>query len=116
MPVEIGLEMYAEKELLLPHFTRHVARGLLLHLVGRVDPSASQRLHAPNVVKPYSVAPLRFKSKAKSEAGYLLDPAFSCRVQFRFLEDEYARYVVDFLGSGTLWRLGTSRFISLLWL
>jgi CRISPR-associated endoribonuclease Cas6 len=96
MPVEIGLEMYAEKKLLLPTFTGHVARGLLLHVVRQVDPGASGLLHELNVSKPYSVTPLRFKSEARSDEGYVLDPLFPCRVRFRFLRDEYATYLLNF--------------------
>jgi len=96
MPVEIGLEMYGEKEVVLPPFTGYVARGLLLHLIRQVDPSASGLLHELNTAKPYSVTPLRFKSKARSEKGYVLDPLYPCRVRFRFLKDEYARYLLNF--------------------
>ena len=74
MPIEIGLEMYAEKEAFLPLFTGHISRGLLLHILQQVDPRVSQGLHEPNVIKPFSVTPLQFKSKAKTSAGYLLDP------------------------------------------
>jgi len=45
LPVEIGLEMYAEAPVILPFFTGYVARGLLLHVVRQVDPSASGLLH-----------------------------------------------------------------------
>ena len=62
LPVEISLEMYAEKPLVLPFFTGHVARGLLLHFIRQVDPAASGLLHELNVSKPYSVTPLRFRS------------------------------------------------------
>jgi len=96
LPVEIGLEMYGEKEVILPTFTGHVARGLLLHIVRQVDPSASGLLHELNTAKPYSVTPLRFKSKTRSEGGYVLDPLFPCRVRFRFLKDEYATYLLGF--------------------
>mgnify|MGYP005835247803 CR=1 FL=1 len=96
MPVEIGLEMYGEKEVVLPFFTGHVARGLLLHVVRQVDPSASGLLHELNTAKPYSVTPLRFKSRARSGKGYVLDPLFPCRVRFRFLKDEYATYLLNF--------------------
>ncbi|MEM3356458.1 MAG: hypothetical protein QW166_01380 [Candidatus Bathyarchaeia archaeon] len=41
MPVEIGLEMYAEKPVVLPFFTGYVARGLLLHAVRSADPVAN---------------------------------------------------------------------------
>jgi CRISPR-associated endoribonuclease Cas6 len=99
LPVEIGLEMYGEKEVILPLFTGHVARGLLLHIVRQVDPSASGLLHELDVSKPYSVAPLRFKSKARTEKGYVLDPMFPCRASFRFLKDEYATFLLSFFKS-----------------
>lgn len=96
MPVEIGLEMYAEKPVTLPFFTGHVSRGLLLHVVRQVDPSASGLLHELNVSKPYSVTPLKFKSKARIEKGYILDPAFPCHTWFRFLNDEYSTFLLSF--------------------
>jgi len=40
--------------------------------------------------------PLYFRSKAKTGTSYLLDPAFPCRVRFRFLKDEFANYVMDY--------------------
>jgi hypothetical protein len=64
VPVEISLEMYAEKAVVLPFFTGYVARGLLLYVVRQVDPSASGLLHELTASKPYSVAPLRFGAKA----------------------------------------------------
>ena len=64
MPVEITLEMYAEKPVVLPFFTGHVARGLLLHFIRQVDQAASGLLHELNVSKPYSVTPLRFSADA----------------------------------------------------
>ena len=88
--------MYAEKGVVLPLFTGHVARGLLLHVVRWVDPSASGLLHELNVSKPYSVTPLRFRSKGRTEGGYVLDPMFPCRVSFRFLKDEYSTFLLSF--------------------
>ncbi|MCX8151380.1 MAG: CRISPR system precrRNA processing endoribonuclease RAMP protein Cas6 [Candidatus Bathyarchaeota archaeon] len=96
MPVEVSLEMYAEKSLLLPFFTGHVARGLLLHFIRQVDPAASGLLHELNVSKPYSVTPLRFKSKSRTVEGYVLDPQYPCGVSFRFLRDEYSAYLLSF--------------------
>ena len=96
MPVEIGLEMYAEKPVVLPFFTGHVARGLLLHVVRQVDPNASGLLHELNVSKPYSVTPLRFRSRGRAEGGYVLDPLFPCRVSFRFLKDECSSFLLGF--------------------
>lgn len=55
LSVEVGLELYAEKSVVLPFFTGYVSRGLLLHVVRTVDPSASGLLHELNVSKPYSV-------------------------------------------------------------
>lgn len=89
MPVEFRLELQAEKEVFLPLFTGHIARGLLLHMLQQVNPAISIHLHEPNVPKPYSVTPLYFKSKSKTKEGYTLDPAFPCRLKMRFLEDEY---------------------------
>jgi CRISPR-associated endoribonuclease Cas6 len=88
--------MYAEKPVVLPFFTGHVARGLLLHVVRQVDPSASGLLHELNVSKPYSVTPLQFRSKGRAEGGYVLDPLFPCRVGFRFLKDEYSTFLPSF--------------------
>ncbi len=96
MPVEITLEMYAEKSVVMPFFTGHVARGLLLHFIRLVDPAASGLLHELNVSKPYSVTPLRFKSSSRTENGYVLDPQFPCKVGFRFLKDEYSTYLLSF--------------------
>ncbi len=96
MPVEFRLEMYAEKPVVLPFFTGHVSRGLLLHIVRQVDPSAAGLLHELNISKPYSVSPLRFRSKGREEKGYVLDPAYPCHVGFRFLKDEYAAYVLNY--------------------
>ena len=96
MPVEIGLETYAEKSVVLPFFTGYVARGLLLHVVKAVDPAASGLLHELNVSKPYSVTPLLFKSHGRVEGGYVLDPQFPCRISFRFLKDEYSTYILSF--------------------
>jgi CRISPR-associated endoribonuclease Cas6 len=96
LPVDIGLEMYAEKAVVLPFFTGYVARGLLLHVVRAVNPAASGLLHELNVSKPYSVTPLRFKSRSCVENGYELDPYFPCRANFRFLKDEYSTFILNY--------------------
>ncbi len=41
MPVEFTLEMYAEREVELPFFIGHIARGVLLHMLKHADPSLS---------------------------------------------------------------------------
>ncbi|MEM2970114.1 MAG: CRISPR system precrRNA processing endoribonuclease RAMP protein Cas6 [Candidatus Bathyarchaeia archaeon] len=96
MPIEVGLEMFGEKHVVLPFFTGHVARGLLLHIVRLVDPSAAGVLHELNVSKPYSTAPLNFRSVSRVEKGYVLDTAHPCRINFRFLRDALAGYVLRF--------------------
>jgi CRISPR-associated endoribonuclease Cas6 len=96
MPVEITLELHAEKSVVMPFFTGHVARGLLLHFIRLVDPSASALLHELDVSKPYSVTPLRFRSSGRTENGYILDPQYSCKVSFRFLKDDIATYLLSF--------------------
>ncbi|MEM3736684.1 MAG: hypothetical protein QXJ75_01135 [Candidatus Bathyarchaeia archaeon] len=96
MPVEVGLELYGEKSVVLPSFTGHVARGLLLHVVKQVDPISADVLHELDVSKPYSVTPLRFRSGSRVDKGFMLDPAYLCRVDFRFLRDDLAGYVLRF--------------------
>lgn len=96
IPTELGLEMYGEKEVSLPRFTGYISRGLLLTLIRRMDPKEAQELHEPQRQKPYSVTPLRFKSKARTAEGYVLDPAYPCRVKFRFLEDGPVRTLIDY--------------------
>ncbi|MBT0160551.1 CRISPR system precrRNA processing endoribonuclease RAMP protein Cas6 [Candidatus Bathyarchaeota archaeon A05DMB-2] len=96
MPVEVGLEMYAEKPVVLPFFTGYVARGLLLHAVRMVDPVVSGVLHELDVRKPYSVTPLRFKSMRRVENGYELDPQAPCFVRFRFLKDELSAFILSY--------------------
>jgi CRISPR-associated endoribonuclease Cas6 len=96
LPVEVGLELYGERSVVLPFFTGHVARGLLLHIVRLVDPGAAGVLHELNVSKPYSVTPLRFRSVSRVENGFVLDPASPCHVAFRFLRDDLAGYVLKF--------------------
>ena len=96
MPVEVCLELVGEKPVLFPFFTGYVSRGLLLHVLGVVDPSLASSLHEAGVVKPYSVTPLRFRSRGKVEGGYVVDPSFPCRVCFRFLRDDVARRVLEY--------------------
>ncbi|MEM2126678.1 MAG: CRISPR-associated endoribonuclease Cas6 [Candidatus Bathyarchaeia archaeon] len=96
MPSVIGLEMYAEGPVIMPPFTGHVARGLLLHMVRGVDPALSGLLHEFNISKPYSVTPLRFRSSGRGLGGYILDPSFPCRVEFRLLRDELADLLLRF--------------------
>lgn len=88
VPVEVCLEMYAEGRAILPFFTGHVSRGLLLHILREVDPGLAYDLHREDVPKPYSVTPLRFKSAGRMEEGYMVDVNFPVKVWFRFLKDE----------------------------
>lgn len=96
MPVKIGLEMYAEKPLVLPFFTGYIARGLFLHILRRVDPALASALHEVDRPKPYSVTPLGFKAREKTENGYLVDPGFPCKVWFGFLKDGLAKHVLEY--------------------
>ncbi|MBS7628290.1 hypothetical protein KEJ36_05780, partial [Candidatus Bathyarchaeota archaeon] len=69
MPVEFELEAYADREMTMPRFTGSVARGILLRLLGRVEPRLSQELHEPNIRKAYSVTPLIFRSRRRLQDG-----------------------------------------------
>ncbi|MCX8178044.1 MAG: hypothetical protein N3F10_07120 [Candidatus Bathyarchaeota archaeon] len=51
MPVDVYLELYGDKSVVLPFFTGQVAEGLLLHVVRQVDPNAANVLHELGVSK-----------------------------------------------------------------
>mgnify|MGYP000047013708 FL=1 len=99
MPVEVCLEMYAEKSVVLPSFSGYVSRGLLLHILRGVDPGLADDLHRADVPKPYSVTPLRFKSAKKTERGYVVDASFPVRVWFRFLREDLANKFLKYFYS-----------------
>jgi len=46
--VEVSLELFGEKSVVLPFLTDHAAWGLFLHVVRQVDPAASGFLHELN--------------------------------------------------------------------
>jgi CRISPR-associated endoribonuclease Cas6 len=103
MPVEVSLELYGEKPVVMPSYTGYVSRGLLLHILKGVDPGLASSLHEADKPKPYSVTPLWFKARERLKEGYLMDPAYPCRVSFRFLQDglmeKFLRY---FQGTGEI--------------
>jgi len=96
MPVEVLLELVADRDALLPRFTGHISRGLFLHILRQVDPGLSFSLHQPNVRKPYSVTPLMFKPQKRIEEGKLLEMKTPCWVSFRFLKDDLAQKFIKF--------------------
>jgi len=83
LPAELRLELVGEKEVTLPRFTGYISRALFLNMMRLVDPAEAMMLHEPESVKPYSVTPLMFKSRARTPSGYVLDPAYPCRVGFQ---------------------------------
>ena len=99
MPVEVCLEMYTERSLVLPSFSGYVSRGLLLHILRGVDPGLADDLHRADVPKSYSVTPLRFKSAKKTERGYVVDASFPVRVWFRFLREDLANKFLKYFYS-----------------
>jgi len=96
MPAEFSLELYSDRELFLPRFTGYISRGLLLNIVREVNPAVAQNLHEGNRPKPYSVTPIYFKAKTRTEEGFTVDPMYPCRVKFRFLRDEDGRLVTQY--------------------
>lgn len=105
LPVEVGLEMYAEKPVVLPFFTGYVSMGLLLRFFGRVDPVLAGALHEADRPKLYSVTHLRFKSESYEELCkgvsepvesfrlYFQTPTYlaSLGTDFRYLFPDYVR-------------------------
>ncbi len=100
LPIEITLELKSDKEIILPHFTGHIAHGLFLNIVSGVDPAAAKILHELNVTKPYSVTPFHFNNSCQLEKGSLVNPAFPGHVCFRFLKDEDSGLFFDFFRKG----------------
>ena len=96
MPVEVCLEMLGEKPIRLPLFTGYISRGLLLHILRRVNPSFSSLMHESDVPKPYSVTPIWFRARKRVEAGYILDQSAPCMVCFRFLRGEIASCFLEY--------------------
>jgi CRISPR-associated endoribonuclease Cas6 len=96
LPVEFAPQIVAEKEVLLPTFTGHMVRGILLNMLHQVDPSLAAMLHEPDVPKPYSVTGLYFRSKGRAADGYVLDPAYPCTFKIRFLNDQYAQEALKY--------------------
>ena len=104
MPVEVLLELVADRDVVFPCFTGHISRGLFLHILRQVDPGLSFSLHEPNVRKPYSVTPLMFKPRKRVKEGRILGAKSPCWVSFRFLRDDLAqKFIRYFYGkSGVL--------------
>jgi hypothetical protein len=73
VPVEITLEMYAEKPIVLPSLQVTLLEDYCYILFAKLIQRASELLHELNVSKPYSVTPLRFRSKNRTVDGYVLD-------------------------------------------
>ncbi|MEN3037080.1 MAG: CRISPR-associated endoribonuclease Cas6, partial [Candidatus Methanosuratincola petrocarbonis] len=90
MLTEFEFVLRGEEEIQLPLFTGYISRGILLNMVRQVNPSSSQSLHESNVVKPYSVTPLFFKSRRRTDTGYILDPSSPCSFRIRFLNGKHA--------------------------
>ncbi|MEJ5292444.1 MAG: CRISPR-associated endoribonuclease Cas6 [Candidatus Methanosuratincola sp.] len=80
----------AEEEFGLPWFTGYISRGILLNLIRQSNPSSSQLLHESNITKPYSVTPLFFRSKRRTDTGYILDPQSPVSFKIRFLNENHA--------------------------
>ncbi len=83
-----------DEEIQLPRFTGYISRGILLNLIRNADPSSSQTLHESNVVKPYSVTPLFFRSRRKTDIGYIVDPSSPCSFRLRFLKEKHGAEIL----------------------
>jgi len=99
MPARISISMMPQKDFKLPLFTGQIARGLLLHVINRANPSAAQSLHEANVLKPYTIEPLYFRSKMKAPDGYLLDGSRPCILTVKVLKDDLVEKTLAYLAS-----------------
>jgi len=110
LPVEFVPELIPPYEVSLPDFTGHLTRGALLNMLRRGDASLPDRLHVPNVSKPYSVTGLYFRSKFRLPGRYILDPARPCTFKIRLLDDEIAQTVMKCFQDRDTVKLANSEF------
>ena len=97
MPFKLRFLCRSQESIMLPRFTGHVVRAVLLAIVGSIDRSAAERLHGAGDPKPYSVTPMRFKASGRTDRGFVLAPSSPCSFSIRFLDDSYSQYLVKYL-------------------
>ncbi len=98
---EVALPQLAPKDLLridieavlvesgrVNYFTGHLIRGALLALISKHDPELVSLLHDGHKIRPYSVAPIRFRQRADQRHRlWELRPGY--RVSFRIASLSY---------------------------
>lgn len=99
MPAKISITLFAQKDFKLPRFTGHIARAITLHIIKNANPSIAQLLHEANVLKPFAVEPLYFKSKMKDENSYLVDSSYPCKLIVKLLDDDFTNELVSCIAS-----------------
>lgn len=99
MVIKIRININPVNRINLPFFTGYIVRGLVLFMLRKINPSISQDLHELNIVKPYSVTPIFFNSFKKRDNGYELDQKNHCFFEVRFLEDNLANPMIEFITS-----------------
>ncbi len=97
LPTEFTLEIYLTEEgVVLPTFTGHISRALLLRMLRWLNPTLSEALHEPNVSKPYAVTPLYFKAQRREGNGYVPDITSPIKMKVRFLNDEASGPIIEY--------------------
>ncbi len=99
MPTKITLQLNAQRDFRMPRFTGHVARAMALHMIRMADPARALALHQLDVLKPFTVEPLYFKSKEKYADGYLADCSSPCRMVVKVLDDSIVQDFVACVSS-----------------
>lgn len=97
MITEIEIHTIAEKEIQLPFFTGYISRALALNMLRSINPVSALNMHQPNMIKPYSVTPLYFRSVKKDAKGYVLDIKYPCILKIRLFDDDIVKSLVEFL-------------------
>lgn len=97
MITEIEIHTIAEKEIQLPFFTGYISRAITLNMLRSINPVSAQNMHQPNMIKPYSVTPLYFRSVKKDTNGYVLDINHPCILKIRLFDDDVVKNLVEFL-------------------
>jgi len=99
MPTKITINLFAQKDFKLPRFTGHISRGIILHIIKNIYPSTAQLLHESNVLKPFAVEPVYFRSKMKDQRSYLVDSNYPIKIIVKLLDDRIIKEFVSSIAS-----------------
>ncbi|OYT65252.1 CRISPR-associated endoribonuclease Cas6 [Candidatus Bathyarchaeota archaeon ex4484_205] len=95
MPAMLEFSLQLEKPLHVPLYTGDIVRGIFLHIVRKIDPALSFKLHEEQTPKPYATTPLYFKSKGKFAKGYVVDHTYPVSFTIKLLTDDLVERILE---------------------